>query len=129
MIIFCTGCQKDVEARLTDGKEHYPHRPDLFEIPFWRCDTCGGWVGCHWKTKNPTQPLGVIATPEIMDARKKIHAILDPLWKSNKISRGKAYAYVTNRIGKPYHTGEIRSLDEARLIYKVVATLHKELNG
>lgn len=127
MNIYCTGCGKDVEARLTDGKERYPHRPDLYDLPFWKCDTCGGYVGCHHKTANRTAPLGYIATPAILDARKKIHALLDPLWKSGKIKRGQAYAYVSKRLGKTYHNGEIKSVEEGREIYKIVAQLHNEL--
>jgi len=127
MKIYCTGCETDVEARLTNGKERYPHRPDLYELPFWKCDTCGGYVGCHHKTDKPTRPLGVIATPEILDARKKIHALLDPLWKSGKIKRGQAYAYVSKRIGKTYHNGDIRSLEEAREVYKIVGQLHNSM--
>lgn len=134
MKIYCTGCEVDVEARLTDGKERYPHRPDLYSIPFWRCDTCGNYVGCHHKTGNPTKPLGVIATPEILNARKKIHALLDPLWKSERIKRSQAYAYVTNRMIKQtgnqryqYHNGEIRTIEEARQIYRIVAELHNKL--
>lgn len=125
--IYCTGCGKDVQARLTDGGERYPHRPDLKDLPFWKCDGCGNYVGCHHKTSTPTRPLGCIATPEILDARKRIHAILDPLWKCGKIKRGQAYAYVTRRLGYSYHNGEIRSIEEARTIYKIVGELHNEL--
>lgn len=127
MKIYCTGCMKDVEARLTDGEERYPHRPDLYGLPFWKCDACGNYVGCHWKTKTPTKPLGCIATPEILDARKKIHSLLDPLWESGKINRGKAYAHISNKLGYQYHTGEIRSLDEARTIYRIVKKLKDSL--
>lgn len=127
--IYCTGCEKDVEARLTDGKERYPHRPDLYSIPFWKCDTCGNYVGCHYKTNKPTNPLGCIATSAILDARKKIHAILDPLWKSGVISRVRIYGYVSYLLGYTYHNGEIRSIEEARTIYKIVAQLSNELNG
>ena len=127
MEIYCAGCGTDIEARLTNGKERYPHRLDLYELPFWKCDTCGGYVGCHHKTDKPTRPLGVIATPEILNARKKIHALLDPLWKSGKIKRGQAYAYVSKRIGKTYHNGDIRSLEEAREIYRIVGELHNSL--
>lgn len=132
--LWCTGCQSEVQARLTDGQELYPHRPDLYELPFWKCDTCGAYVGCHHKTKNRTAPLGCLASQDIMNARKKIHAILDPLWKSDRIKRGKAYAYVTNRMIKltgdqqyQYHNGEIRSLEEARSVYRIVAQLHNEV--
>jgi hypothetical protein len=125
--IYCTGCKKEVEARLTNGAERYPHRPDLYELPFWKCDTCGNYVGCHHKTDNPTKPLGVIATKEILEARKKIHALLDPLWKSKRIKRGQAYAYVGHRLGYPYHNGEIRTVEEARKIYQIVGQLHNEM--
>jgi hypothetical protein len=127
MIIFCTGCGHDVQARLTDGRERYPHRPDLYDLPFWKCDTCGAYVGCHHKTKNRTKPLGVLPTPAILTARKKIHGLLDPLWQNGHITRGQAYAYVTRRLGYEYHNGEIRSLEEARKIYKLVSELHNKL--
>lgn len=121
--IFCCGCQKDVPARLTDGVEIYPHRPDLAELPFWRCDACGNFVGCHHKTKDRTRPLGVISTPEIKNARQHIHRILDPLWKSKRWNRGALYAEIGKRLGYEYHTAEIKSVEEAREIYKIVKEL------
>ncbi len=127
MKIYCTGCQKDVEARLTDGAEIYPHRPDLYKLPIWKCDTCGNYVGCHHKTANPTRPLGVIATPEISNARKKIHALLDSIWESRLMGRSQVYAYISHQLGHDYHNGEIRTLEEARQIYRIVGTLRNEL--
>lgn len=131
MIIYCTGCEKDVDARLTSGAEHYPHREDLKDIPFWRCDGCGNYVGCHWKTRTPTQPLGVIATPEIVNARKHIHRQLDPLWRKGLISRGEAYGYISGKMGngRSFHTGEIRSIEEARQVYQIVLKLKEELTS
>lgn len=122
--IYCTGCEKDVEARLTDGRERYPHRPLLADIPFWKCDTCKNYVGCHHKTSTPTRPLGCIATPEILDARKKLHALIDPLWKSGRVSRGQVYRHISTKLGYPYHNGEIRTMDEARTIWKIAAEYH-----
>ena len=81
MDIYCCGCNKDTAARLTNGEEIYPHRKDLYSLPFWKCDQCGNYVGCHHKTKNQTKPLGCIPTQEIKNIRKKIHTVLDPLWK------------------------------------------------
>lgn len=121
--IYCTGCQKDVQARLTNGAERYPHRPDLADLPFWKCDTCGNYVGCHHKTKTPTRPLGVIATPEILDYRKRIHAVIDPLWKDGHIARGKLYSLISKELGHQYHTGEIRTVAEAQKIYHIVLGL------
>jgi hypothetical protein len=120
MKIYCCGCGHDIDARLTNGAEIYRHRADLADIPIWRCDTCKNYVGCHHKTKNPTQPLGNIPTPEIRAARQHIHKILDPLWKTGPFNRKTIYAMISEKVGYRYHTGEIKSLDEARKIYKIV---------
>ncbi len=124
MEIYCCGCQKDVEAMLTDGTEIYPHRPDLADLPFWKCITCGNFVGCHHKTNDRTKPLGCIPTPEIKNARKHIHRILDPLWKSGRMKRGRIYGKLAKVVGRDeYHTAEIRSVEEARTVYQAVREL------
>lgn len=122
--IWCCGCNEKVKARLTDGSEIYPHRRDLHPLPFWKCDKCGNYVGCHHKTKNRTQPLGCIPTPEIKNARQNIHKLLDPIWKAGKIKRSELYLEISNRVGWKYHTAQIRSVEEAREIYKII----KEIN-
>ena len=129
MKIYCNQCQKEIEVRLTSGEEIYPHRPDLYDLPFWKCDVCKNFVGCHHKTDNPTKPLGTIATEEVRKAKRAIHALLDPLWQNKKIKRGQAYAYIKHRIGYDFHTGEINDIEEARKVYKIVATLHNELSN
>jgi len=121
--IYCCSCGKDVYARLTDGKEIYPHRVDLFKLPFWKCDDCGNYVGCHHKTSKPTQPLGCIPTKEIKEARIHIHELLDPIWKSGKISRAKLYKKISSEIGFNFHTANIRSIEEARVAYKIVKSI------
>lgn len=125
-VIYCTGCEKDVNARLTNGAERYPHRPDLAELPFWHCDTCGAWVGCHHKTSQPTRPMGTLATPEMLEARKAIHALLDPIWQSNDVPRAKIYAYITRQLGHQYHTGELRTMEEARQVWKIAADINNQ---
>lgn len=120
-LIRCCGCGGEkVEARLTDGTETYPRRKDLAKLPFWKCDACGNFVGCHHKTKNRTAPLGCIPTPELKNARQHIHRILDPIWKSGKFSRKELYAKITERVGWKYHTAQIRTVEEAREIYKII---------
>jgi hypothetical protein len=118
--LLCCGCNAKVAARLTTGAEIYPGRPDLAALPFWRCDACRNYVGCHHKSRRPTDPLGNIPTPELRNARQRIHAILDPVWKNGIMSRSVAYARISARIGREYHTGEIKSVEEARIIYRIV---------
>lgn len=128
-MIYCCACGTDVDARLTNGAEIYPHRPDLHRLPFWKCNGCGNHVGCHHKTKNRTRPLGNIPTKELREARKHIHALLDPLWKNGAIKRGKLYAQIVSALGtKEFHTAEIRTVEEARNIYRVVKQIAGELN-
>ncbi|WP_288199088.1 zinc-finger-containing protein [uncultured Pleomorphomonas sp.] len=121
--IYCCGCGRGVDARLTNGFEIYRHRPDLYQLPFWKCDACGNYVGCHHKTTTPTKPLGVIPTAAIKAERQKIHRLVDPLWQSGKWRRGHLYAEISRRIGKQYHTAEIRSVAEAHEILEAVKAI------
>ena len=116
--IHCCACGGDVDARLTDGGEIYPHRPDLHSLPFWRCDACWNFVGCHHKTKNRTEPLGCIPTVELKEARKKLHALIDPIWQSGKMGRRELYEAISREVGWNYHTAKTRTMDEARAAYR-----------
>lgn len=120
--IYCCGCQKGVKARLTNGSEIYPSRPDLAGIPFWRCDACRNYVGCHHKIGS-VQPLGNIPTPELRNARKHIHAILDPIWRSGRMSRSKLYRLISSEIGRPYHTADLRTVEEARDVWRFIRNI------
>ena len=124
--IWCCACAAEVNARLTDGREVYAHRPDLASLPFWRCDACSNHVGCHYQTKSRTRPLGNIPTKELRVARGHIHTILDPIWKSRRMSRRRLYARLTQHLGREYHTAEIRTVEEARTIYRAVQEIARE---
>jgi len=126
--IYCCACTQDIEARLTSGKEIYPHRADLKDLPFWKCDTCGNFVGCHHKTNNRTAPLGCIPTAEIKNARKHIHALIDPMYKSGQITRTKLYERLSDAVGWKYHTAKIRTIEEARTAYRAAQQIAKEIN-
>ena len=128
-VIWCCGCNGETEARLTTGVEIYPHRRDISDLPFWRCDKCGNFVGCHHKTDDKTRPLGCLPTPEIKAARQHIHRILDPIWKSGRMSRGKVYALLSQKMGREYHTAEIKTVEEAREVYRHIAELDRSLTG
>lgn len=127
MKLWCCSCADYVEARLTDGAEVYPHRPDLAALPFWRCDECGNWVGCHHKTKQRTKPLGNIPSPELKKARGHIHALIDPLWKSKKIGRSELYQAMSEKLGWNYHTASLRTIDEARQAYRAGLEISRSL--
>lgn len=89
-------------AVLVLGTAIYPHRSELAETPFWRCEGCGGYVGCHPGTE---RPLGTCAGPELRRARSLLHVKFDPLWKSAPTGRRRyfareaAYALLSERLG------------------------------
>ncbi len=125
-MLWCCGCDGDVDARLTSGAEVYPHRKDLYDLPFWKCDGCGNFVGCHHKTKNRTAPLGCIPTPELKAARQRIHALLDPIWKSGAMGRKEIYAKISERIGWTYHTARIRNMADVNAVLDAIKAAQGE---
>lgn len=95
--IYCDICNGKIDARLTNGAEIYPHRPDLADLPFWKCDTCGGYVGCHHRSAQPTKPLGIIVDKETKQLRIQVHDKFDKQWKGYKaksIVRGSCYKWL-----------------------------------
>ncbi len=119
----CIECRK--LAVLVTGQAIYPHRPDLHDRPYYRCE-CGAYVGCHPGTE---VPLGYPAGPLTRKARGEAHAVFDPLWKRkavrDKISRGKArgagYKWLADQIGIPYADCHISMMDSATCSRVVLA--------
>lgn len=88
----CSHCGAD--CRPTTGEEIYPHRQDLWNLKFWKCDPCDAYVGCHkpgMSDNNPNgdKPLGTAANAELRKLRQQIHGIVDPVWQSSK-QKGRA---------------------------------------
>lgn len=128
MKLYCCGCEIKIDARLTNGAEVYPHRMDLHELPFWKCDVCGNFVGCHHKTDKPTNPLGHIPTKELKKARQHIHRILDQIWQNGAINRSQLYKEISDQLGWKYHTAKIKSVEEARKVYRIVREISKDIS-
>lgn len=81
------------------------------------CKPCGAYVGCH---NNTTQPLGTMANQELRDWRKKVHVLLDPIWKSGRMKRQDVYAWLSKELGiKTYHTGET-DIDMCKKVIKIL---------
>lgn len=76
------------EVTLVTGADLYPYRPDLADLPFWKCHACGGYVGCH---KGTNKPLGSPATEYLRRCRSDAHRAFDPLWQSGQLKRKQAY--------------------------------------
>ncbi len=93
MNIKCDYCGK--EAKKTTGAEIYPHRDDLHALKFYACMPCAAWVGCHKKTG---KPLGRLANADLRKAKMNAHKAFDPLWKNGDMTRGDAYAWLSNEL-------------------------------
>ena len=127
MKIYCCNCEKDVNARLTDGEEIYPNRSDLYDLPFWKCDDCGEFVGCHHQTSDRTKPLGVIPTKEIKQKRQEIHRLMDPIWKNGKMRRNELYKKLSKTLGYNFHTAGIKTVKEADFIIQEIKKIRISL--
>lgn len=125
MLIYCCNCKSDMTCSMVCGREVYSHLPHLHKLSFWKCSTCKQHVGCH---KGTTTPLGCIPTPDLKYARRCIHELIDPLWKSGKIKRGKLYRELSKDLGYEYHTAEIRSIDEARKVYRIAKEIKNKID-
>lgn len=125
MKIYCCECEKQVDARFTNGQEIYPHRPDLFKLKFYKCDACGSKIGCH---ESNDRPLGCMPNKVISNARSNIHRVMDPLWKSGKMSRNAVYRHISKKIGYNYHTGNVRTIKEATMVFRIVERLSEKIN-
>lgn len=123
LIYYCE-CDEVVKCELKSGKELYPHRPDLYSIKMYECPICHNRVGTH---KGTTIPLGCIPTPEMKNARRLVHALIDPLWKSGKVKRKELYERISKELGYPYHTAKTVSMDELREVYKIGQKIWKEI--
>ena len=77
-------------------------------MAYW-CKDCDAHVGCH---NNTREPLGTMANKELREHRMKAHAIVDPLWKTGKFSRGYVYSMLAKWFERPaVHIGELDKYD------------------
>jgi len=124
--IYCTGCGEVRNARLTTGKEIYPRSPSLSRLPFYKCDSCGAYVGCHHKHHDKTKrlnPKGSLASPPVRLARMVLHSLIDPLWQGTGAKRSQVYKAISRELGYEFHVGEVKTVDEAQLVERVVRQL------
>lgn len=94
LVVICGYCNDP--AQLVTGREVYPHIRDLRDTPFYRCVPCKARVGCHPGTLTP---LGRLANEELRKAKMAAHAAFDPIWKSKRMKRKQAYAWLADELG------------------------------
>lgn len=89
----------------------------------WVCQgypACDAYVGAH---RNGL-PKGSLANKELREWRKRAHAAFDPLWQSGKMSRTKAYGWLSCSLGIPKHETHIAMFDveRCRAVVELVRT-------
>lgn len=89
----CPKCGKDVQ-RVT-GKVVYPNHPALSGRRFLACLTCDMRAPCNRRG----QPTASLADGPTRRLRQQAHAAFDPLWKSGKMTRSGAYAWLRKAMG------------------------------
>lgn len=95
---------------LVHGRDLYPHLEHLADKPFYYCEPCVAWVGCHYGT---TEPLGRLANAELRKAKGNAHNAFDRIWKgpAATMSRSEAYLWLSERLGIPLTDCHIGKFD------------------
>lgn len=97
--VTCPYCGQSAE--LTSSKQVYGGR-DYGPIYLCRCRPGWSWVGCH---KGTTDPLGRLADRELRYWKQEAHKAFDPIWKNRRMTRSKAYKWLSRELGmEPKHT-------------------------
>lgn len=115
--MYCAGCGHDVIAKLVCGNEVYDN-PRYASVKCWKCSACGNYC--------TTSGATVIPNDFIRSYRRKIHSIIDPIWRSGVMSRGEVYTRMTQITGKDFHGGALKSEDEALKAYEAARRVQFE---
>ena len=135
MNLWCCECCSYVDSMLVGGDVVYPHRPDLYEKKFYQCPNCKNSVGTHQQWGKSfvkgrdynIRALGCIPNAKLKFARGKIHEILDPLWKGKRPgTRKRLYKRISRELGYEYHTGNTKTIEECRKVYRIIQKIYKE---
>ena len=68
----------------------------------WLCSNypkCDSYVGVHTRGDKKDQPLERLADFHLRRFRNKAHAAFDPIWRSRKLTRPEAYAWLSKKLG------------------------------
>jgi hypothetical protein len=99
-------CPYDGSAtKCLDSKSQYHGRS---YGPIWVCPKCGAYVGCH---KGTTKALGRLADKRLRAAKISAHAAFDMIWKSKKMKRPEAYAWLALKLELPVSETHIGMMD------------------
>lgn len=119
----CPYCK--AQAQLVTGAAIYPDRPDLTRRRFWACLPCGAWCGIHENSQR-CAPLGTLANAELRGMRRKVHTLLDPLWRDGPMNRPDAYAWLAKRLGMDVRRCHVGYFRDAQCLAAVAILLQRQ---
>ena len=82
-------------ARRSTGREIYPYRRDLYRLLFWVCFDCDARAQIDPVSGHL---LGTMADRELRQWRMKTHAVFDPLWHHEAMTRSEAYDWAAKQL-------------------------------
>jgi len=88
----------------------------------YMCTGCDAYVGCH----DHGEPLGRLANAKLRKLKKDAHALFDPIWKTKKMSRQNAYAYLAKALGIHVSKCHFGWFDEETLIKAINVLQHSK---
>ena len=109
----CQHCGRDAEW--VENKEVYGRNYGNSYM-IWLCRPCDAFVGCHQNTKQPKGRF--LAKADLREARKKAHAVIDPLWQSGKYKRKTVYIRLNEAFGKVVDVAATETPEECEEIIK-----------
>lgn len=124
MSLYCCTCKTQTRTRLVTGELVYPNNRKLEDTPFILCTQCKtSFVGCHPNTR---KPLGPMAGTDLRRARSDLHGHMDRLWKRGVMTRKEMYKRISEAVGFTFHTGSLKTVEEAEKIKLTVLRLFRD---
>ena len=99
---YCGGVIRLVPAATIYGEA--TERLGMEHEYIYQCQNCNARVGCH---KGTTRPLGDVANEVLRLKRMETHKVFDTFWKSQHMTRSRAYKWLSEQMGIPKEEAHI----------------------
>ena len=93
---YCGGVIRLIPASSIYGES--AERLGMREEWLYQCQNCNARVGCHKGTK---RPLGNVANEVLRLKRMETHQVFDKFWRAKRMSRTKAYRWLSEQMELP----------------------------
>ena len=99
---YCGGVIRLVPATTIYGEA--TERLGMEHEYIYQCQNCNARAGCH---KGTTRPLGDVANEVLRLKRMETHKVFDTFWKSQHMTRSRAYKWLSEQMGIPKEEAHI----------------------